>query len=108
MRIIWVKAGGMFPLDSGGKIRSFHMAGELAKTHQLTLFTFCAEDAGEAQRALRSTFHKVVMHPLKVHAGRGFNEATGYLASFFSALPYSISKYCRPAVANHLRKILLA
>ena len=106
MKILWVKAGGLVPLDSGGKIRSFHIASELAKTNDVTLFIFCGEDSSEAQRTLTSTFRDVVIHPLKVQAGRGLREAAGYLTGFFSRLPYSISKYCRPEVANHLRKTI--
>ena len=106
MKILWVKAGGLVPLDSGGKIRSFHIASELAKTHDVTLFIFCGEDSSEAQRTLTSTFRDVVIHPLKIRAGRGLSEAAGYLTGFFSRLPYSISKYCRPQVANHLREII--
>jgi len=108
MKILWVKAGGLVPLDSGGKIRSFHIASELAKTHDVTLFIFCGEDSREAQRTLTSTFRDVVIHPLKIQAGRGLSEAAGYLTGFFSRLPYSISKYCRPEVGNHLRETIAA
>jgi sugar transferase (PEP-CTERM/EpsH1 system associated) len=108
MKILWVKAGGLVPLDSGGKIRSFHIASELAKMHEVTFFTFCGEDSSDAQRTLSSTFHKVVIHPLKVRAGRGIGEALDYMASFFAALPHSISKYCRPGVARHLREVVAA
>src|SRR4030095_5282038 len=108
MKILWVKAGGLIPLDSGGKIRSFHIASALAKTHDVTLFIFCGEDSSEAQRTLTSTFRDVVVHPLKIQAGRGLREAAGYLTGFFSRLPYSISKYCRPEVATHLRKTIAA
>ena len=108
MKILWVKAGGLVPLDSGGKIRSFHIASQLARSHEVTLFIFCAEDSSEAQRTLTSTFHDVVIHPLRVRAGRGIGEAAGYLASFFSRLPYSIWKYCRPEVAVHVRRVVEA
>jgi len=108
MKILWVKAGGLVPLDSGGKIRSFHIASELARMHEVTFFTFCGKDISDDQRTLASTFHKVVVHPLEVHAGRGIGEALDYMASFFAALPHSISKYCRPEVASHLRDVVTA
>ncbi len=40
MRILWVKSGGLLPLDAGGKIRSYNIAKELARRHDVTLFTF--------------------------------------------------------------------
>src|SRR6266853_3425425 len=99
MKIIWVKAGGLVPLDSGGKIRSYHIAKELAKIHEVTLFTFYVEHPDDEHHTLTSVFHKVVTHSLKVSTGRGFGETLGYLAAFFAPLPYSITKYCRPEVA---------
>ena len=47
MKIIWVKAGGLVPLDAGGKIRSYHIAKELAKIHEDTLFTFYVEEPND-------------------------------------------------------------
>jgi len=106
MKIIWVKAGGLVPPDSGGKIRSLNIAKELAKSHEVTLFTFYVEEPNDEHYTLAPIFHKVVTHPLRVSTGRGFGEAIGYLASFFSPLPYSFSKYCRPEVTSHLREVL--
>lgn len=106
MKVIWVKAGGLVPLDAGGRIRSFHIARELAKMHQVTFFSFHAEESDHDQRSLTSVFHRVVTHPLSMSAGRGFGEAMAYLGNHFSPLPYSIAKYCKPAVARHLRKVL--
>jgi len=108
MKIIWVKAGGLVPLDSGGKIRSFHIAKALARVHEVTLFTFYPEDRDDQHHTLVPVFHKLVTHALKVSSGRGFGEAISYLANFFAPLPYSITKYCRPEVASHLREVLAA
>jgi glycosyltransferase involved in cell wall biosynthesis len=108
MKVIWVKAGGLVPLDSGGKIRSYHIASELAKTHEVTLFTFYARESNDEHHTLRPVFSKVVTHPLDISAGRGFGESLSYLKSFFARLPYSITKYCRPEVARHLRQVLCA
>ena len=80
MKIIWVKAGGLVPPDSGGKIRSFHIAKELAKNHEVTLFTFYVEEPTDEHHTLEPIFHKVVTHPLKVSSGRGLGEALGSLA----------------------------
>ena len=39
MRILWVKAGKLLPVDTGGKIRSFNILRELAATNAVTLLT---------------------------------------------------------------------
>ena len=36
MRILWVKAGKLLPVDTGGKIRSFNILRELAATNAVT------------------------------------------------------------------------
>ena len=89
MKILWVKAGGLLPLDSGGKIRSFHIASELAKTHDVTLFIFCGEEISEAQRDLEPTFRDVVIHPLGKHP-------LGLVVPFVSTLSGSIAELERP------------
>jgi hypothetical protein len=43
MRVLWVKAGGVVPADSGGRIRSLHILNELARQHSNTIFTYYAE-----------------------------------------------------------------
>src|SRR5437879_13312127 len=39
MRILWVKVGGLWPLDTGGRLRSFHTLAELTRRHRVTLVT---------------------------------------------------------------------
>ena len=40
MKLLWVKAGGLLPPDMGGKIRSYNILKQLARRHEITLFTF--------------------------------------------------------------------
>ena len=42
MKILWVKAGGLVPPDTGGKIRSYNILRQLAKHHEVTFFSFYA------------------------------------------------------------------
>jgi glycosyltransferase involved in cell wall biosynthesis len=39
MRILWVKVGGLWPLNTGGRLRSFHIVRELARRHPVTVLT---------------------------------------------------------------------
>jgi len=39
MRILWVKVGGLWPLNTGGRLRSFHTITELARRHRVTVLT---------------------------------------------------------------------
>jgi hypothetical protein len=42
MKVLWVKAGGLVPPDTGGKIRSYSILRELARQHSVTFFSFYA------------------------------------------------------------------
>lgn len=39
MKILWVKAGKLLPVDAGGKIRSYNILRQLQKQHELVLLT---------------------------------------------------------------------
>ncbi len=39
MRILWVKVGGLWPLNTGGRLRSFHIIRELSATQDITVLT---------------------------------------------------------------------
>ena len=39
MTLLWVKVGGLWPVNTGGRIRSFQILSELSRYHQVTLLT---------------------------------------------------------------------
>ena len=40
MKILWVKAGKLWPVDTGGKIRSFNILQHLARHHEVTMLSY--------------------------------------------------------------------
>jgi polysaccharide biosynthesis protein PslH len=106
MKILWIKAGGLLPLDSGGKIRSYHILRELARNHQVTYFGFHAEQENAAQRELEHIFDRAVCVPLHLPRAKSASEFFEYAAGVFSSQPYNIRKYCRPRVVHELRSVL--
>src|SRR5437867_12734403 len=50
MNILWVKIGGLWPLNAGGRLRSFHILSELSRRHRVTVLTTHAP--GEDPHAL--------------------------------------------------------
>jgi polysaccharide biosynthesis protein PslH len=106
MKILWVKAGGLVPLDLGGRIRSFHIAKELARTHHVTLFTFYAAEGEDLHPQLSKIFDRVECRPLRVSTRRGLGEAVQYARALLSTRPYTIAKFCKARIARDLRKLL--
>ncbi len=106
MRILWVKAGGLVPPDTGGKIRSYNILKELARQHSVTFVSFHAEHAGDEHPGLRTIFDRVESVPLKLPAQRGFAEMMQLARHLFASEPYAIRKYCRPEVSARVRQVL--
>jgi polysaccharide biosynthesis protein PslH len=49
MRILWVKAGGLWPLTAGGRIRSFHVVSEISRRHSVSVLTTHASPSEETE-----------------------------------------------------------
>ena len=106
MRILWVKAGGLVPPDTGGRIRSYNILKHLAHRHEVTLFTFYGSHPDDKHADLASLFAHLVCVPLRLPASRNFSEAILYGRHVLTSQPYSIAKYCRPEVSTTLRNLL--
>lgn len=106
MRVLWVKSGGLAPQDTGGKIRSFNLLRALARNHEVTLFTFYGRHENDSHAELDKYFSKVVCLPMDLPQARGLGEAVNYVRNLVSLRPYSIAKYCRPAVTKALRELV--
>jgi len=107
VRVLWIKSGGLVPLDTGGKIRSFNLLKELGKKHDVTLFTFYGAQANDAHSTLKQYFSKVVHLPVSLPAQRGVAETLSYVRNLSTLQPYSLSKYAVPEAAKVLRKLLM-
>jgi len=106
MRVLWAKSGGMVPLDTGGKTRSFNLLKELARIHEVTLFTFYGRHADDTHAQLERYFSRAICIPMDLPHARGIDEALDYARNFFSLRPYTMAKFCRPEIANALRELV--
>ena len=106
MKILWVKAGGLVPPDTGGKIRSYHILRQLAKHHAVTFFSFYAAHDNDVHEQLRQLFQRVIQVPLDLPPSKGAGEFLDYVVHLFSREPYNLTKYCRPSVRKQLHDLL--
>jgi hypothetical protein len=106
LKILWVKAGGLYPPNVGGRIRSYHILKALARRHSITLFTFYAATTDDLHSALEHEFNRVVLMPLAIPAGRTFREIPKYVEYLFSSLPYTVSKFCQPKVTQRVLQVV--
>jgi glycosyltransferase involved in cell wall biosynthesis len=106
MKILWVKAGGLVPPDSGGKIRSYNILRELARSHSVTFFSFHAALENDPHPHLGDIFDRVVCVPLKLPPPKSLAELRDYTVRLVSPLPYGITKFCRNVVRRKLSDLI--
>ncbi len=106
MKILWVKAGGLVPPDTGGKIRSYNILRELAQRHSVTFFTFYAAHNNDVHPDLTNIFDRTVCIPLTLPAPKSPAEMASYGLRLFSSQAYGIAKFCRPEVRRRLQALL--
>jgi sugar transferase (PEP-CTERM/EpsH1 system associated) len=104
VKILWVKSGGLLPLNHGGRIRSYNLAKELASHHDVSLFTWDSEHENPivTHEPLKEIFQNVVCLPVKIPKARGLQESVNYVRNLATSRPYSMSKFCQPWISNEL------
>lgn len=94
MRILWLNAGLLLPLDKGGKLRTWHLMRHLARHHEITYLSFAdpatPPAAHEGMHEVCSALHIV---PRRDAAKGSAAFYAGAAARVFDRLPYAAGKY---------------
>ena len=99
MRILWVKAGKLLPVDTGGKIRSFNILRELAATNAVTLLSYYGGVRDEDyEQQIRDRFPGAVTIHTAAPDATAFERAVDYLRRLPSSAPYAVTKFYSPEV----------
>jgi len=106
MKILWVKAGKLLPVDTGGKIRSYNILRHLARQHEVILLSYYGGlrdleyEAGIAQQ-LPGAQTIYTASPETT-----LTQSLDYLFRLPSYAPYAVNKFTHPrvrdAVSHHL------
>jgi sugar transferase (PEP-CTERM/EpsH1 system associated) len=107
VRILWLSAGLLLPLDKGGKLRTWHLLRHLAQRHDITYLSFADPETPahilEGMREVCSTLETIPRR----------EPAKGSLAFYASAasrvtdrLPYAVGKYRSAKYARALSQLL--
>jgi polysaccharide biosynthesis protein PslH len=109
LRIFWVKAGKLLPVDTGGKIRSYNILRNLARNHEVTLLTYYG---GRRDLAYEDEIMSEFPGAQTVYTSNGGDGVLGqslqYLGKIFQPAPFAVSKFTNPdvqrAVASQLKE----
>ncbi|MHB8216804.1 MAG: glycosyltransferase family 4 protein [Candidatus Sulfotelmatobacter sp.] len=107
MRVLWVKAGKLLPVDTGGKIRSYNILKHLANSHDVTLLSYYG---GKKDSTYEAAIQNELPGTLSIATGgldgSAFAQSMEYLRRFFQPAPFAVSKFShalvREAVASRL------
>ena len=106
MRLLWVKAGGLLPPDMGGKIRSYNILKQLARRHEITLFTFYQEHPNDQHLLGNAFFTKIVPVPLPLPPRRSPAEYLRSARMMAASRPVTIDKFLSPEVRRRYTELL--
>src|SRR5205085_8503715 len=99
MRILWVKAGKLLPVDTGGKIRSFNILRELAATNAVTLLSYYGGARDEDyEQQIQDRFAGAVTINTAAPDATTFERAVDYLRRLPNRAPYAVTKFYSPEV----------
>ncbi|HEY2990143.1 MAG TPA: glycosyltransferase family 4 protein [Candidatus Binatia bacterium] len=107
MRILWVKMGNLWPLNTGGRLRSFHTISELARRNRVILLTTRAPEENPKELDLQlSHCEEIVSIPYQAPKQGSRRFAAALARSWLSPLPVDIWKWRIPAVKNAAERLI--
>jgi glycosyltransferase involved in cell wall biosynthesis len=106
MKILWVKAGKILPVDTGGRIRSYNIMRHLAARNELIFLSYYpGERDEEYEREVSERFPGAVSFPAGAPAGR-VGQAMHYLLRLPGSAPYAVAKFTAPSVKRAVLDII--
>jgi glycosyltransferase involved in cell wall biosynthesis len=101
LRVLWVKAGKLLPVDTGGKIRSYNILRHLARTHQVTLLSYYGgkKDPEYESSAMREFPGAETIHTAALD-GSAVAQYVEYARLMFRPSPFAVSKFTHPEVKS--------
>ncbi len=104
MRILWVKADKLLPVQNGGNIRTYHVLRYLSARHELTFYSYYGGSPDpdyerELQRQIPGAVAVCTGKPELAGMARGID----YVGHLSSGAPYAVSRFAHPEVRKQLQ-----
>jgi glycosyltransferase involved in cell wall biosynthesis len=94
VKILWVKAGKLLPVDTGGKIRSYNILKHLARKHAVTLLSYYGgQRDSDYESAVTAQFPGARTIYTAAPEGSIVVQALDYLRRLLQSAPFAVSKF---------------
>ena len=107
MRILWLGAGLLLPLDKGGKLRTWHLMRHLARRHHITFLSYADPETPrehvDGMAAVAAEVHTVPRRDPPKGSVAFAADAAGHV---LRRLPYAVGKYRTAAYGARVRELL--
>jgi polysaccharide biosynthesis protein PslH len=101
VKVLWVKAGKLLPIDTGGKIRSYNLLRFLARDHEVTLLSYYG---GKREPEYEAAIQKELPGTKVIYTGApdatAIVQGLDYLRRIAQSAPYAVSKFTHAKVAR--------
>jgi len=106
MRVLWVKAGKILPVDTGGRIRSYNILRHLAARNETVFLSYYDGAHDEAYEAeLQQRFPGAVALQSGAPSG-GVAQLVHYARHVAHHAPYAVTKFTTTAVTRAVRDVI--
>jgi glycosyltransferase involved in cell wall biosynthesis len=105
LRILWVKSNKLLPVHSGGDIRSYNIARQLARKHELTFLSYY-DGVADAKYEQQLTEHFPGCVCIAAGKAQTSTLARGvdYMGRITSPLPYAVGRFACKQVQKTIRQ----
>jgi glycosyltransferase involved in cell wall biosynthesis len=104
VKILWVKAGKLLPVDTGGKIRSYNILRFLARSHSVTLLSYYGGHRDLQYEAdIRGELAGAETIYTAAPDSTPLEQVLDYLRRLPRSAPHAVSKFTHPAVTKTIQ-----
>jgi glycosyltransferase involved in cell wall biosynthesis len=106
MKIFWIKQGPLFPLDTGGKIRTWNILKELGERNQVTALSFFPTSIPYSHDDAERHVARLISVPVELPKKYSLSYRLDYLRKLVSPVPFVVRQYRIPQVRARVRELL--
>jgi glycosyltransferase involved in cell wall biosynthesis len=107
VRVLWVKAGKLLPVDTGGKIRSYNILRHLAHSHEVALLSYYG---GKRDSSYDTEIQNELPGAQAIATGTldgsAWAQSVEYVRRVVQPAPFAVSKFSHPSVRRAVESTL--